>query len=87
MHKPLAALEIKANSVTFALCVQLVTPCGLSVGLMSDAYCLFGTPASKQEWHGDWDVSIATCNEIHRARIRKSFILEGTPATQPTVCV
>lgn len=61
--------------------------CGSSVGLTSDAWCLFGTPASKQEWHGDWDVSMATPNEIHRARIRKSFILEDTPAAQPTVCV
>lgn len=69
------------------VCLHFATLCGLSSGLPSDAYCLFGSPASKQDLWGTRDVSTATCNEIHRARIRKSFILEGEPATWPAVCV
>lgn len=46
---------------------------------MMPAVCL-GLWQVNKGGYGVWDVSIANHNEIHNARIRKSFILQGTPA-------
>lgn len=40
-------LKSKLQLSFFTLCLRLAVPCSLSVGLMSDVCCLFGTPASK----------------------------------------
>lgn len=58
----------------------------LSAVLTSDGCCLSGMPTSKQEWHGNWNVSMVTRNEIHGARRRKSFIFRGRTSNQ-TYCM
>lgn len=81
-EKSHAASEIK--SVKFALCIRLVVPCLWDWWVMP-AVCLGRQRVNKSGM--ETDVSMATPNEIHRARIRKSFIFRRYTSNPAYYCM